>query len=200
MMNLRSEPAECRTTPKFLSLSRRIYCLLALTVTVADTASARTIPTVHKVDVANGAWVKRAYRACEGEVAGKSPLQVALRHYVKAAEPIPRRFLTVVGSDSALSEMGTKVLGEFGPTYYYAGSDAVKAALKDKLERVGPYPALLVVLRGNKKVNANTQSIRLGGHYVSGEFDGKVATSRAYTLNCVAAGWVIKESKEESAK
>ncbi|MEO7362723.1 MAG: hypothetical protein ABI120_20495 [Gemmatimonadaceae bacterium] len=146
------------------------------------------------------AFVNGGVRACEREVAGKSPLQVALRHYVKMANPVARRFLTVVGSDSALSETGTKVLSEFGPTYYYAGSDAAKAALKDKLERVGPYPALLVVLRSNTRVNATTHSVRLGGHYVSGEFDGKVATSRAYTMTCAAAGWVIKESKEEHSK
>lgn len=224
-MNLRSERIACVVTHNPLARGCRALVFAALAVTVSGAGNAMASQSVHdqmnvrpttfqrilrapivdqlsvyKGDVANTAGVKSFARACEGETAGKSPLQVALRHYIKGAEPIPRRFLSVVGTDSAVSEAGMKVLAEYGPTYYYTGSDAVKAKLKDNLERIGPYPALLVVVRSNKKVNATTQSVRVGGHYISGEFDGKVATSREYTLLCAEAGWVIKESKEEPAK
>lgn len=210
-MNLRSGLAAYVTIPMSREATCRICALLVLAATVSHAGHAAGSPStgspafhtpiVHQsVDVVSVPWVNTGLRACDGEVPGKSPLQVALRHYVKGADPVPRRFLTVVGSDSAMSEMGTKVLAEYGPTYYWAGSEKSKADLREKLERVGPYPALLVVLRANTKVNATTQSIRLGGHYVTGEFDGKLATSRQYTITCSAAGWVIKDTKEEPAK
>ena len=206
MINLRSEPDACRPTPNAPSAARgtlRAVCirfgyLLLMSAGLARDGNATGALVLHPN--ADNAWLVRHQQTCDGEVAGQSPLQVALRHYVKAADPVPRRFLTAVGSDSAISEMGSKVLSEYGPTYYYAGSDAVKAALKDKLERIGPSPALLVVLRRNKPLNATTQTVRLGGHYISGEFDGKLATSRMYTLRCAAAGWAITESREEPAK
>lgn len=211
MNNLRSGLAARVNMLVSRSTTRRVYALLVIGTTASQSGNAAGLPSakraevftpvgLHSVDVASGLWVNTSPRACEKEVPGKSPLQVALRHYVKGADPIPRRFLTVVGSDSALPEMGTKVLAEYGPTYYWAGSEKSKADLREKLERVGPYPALLVVIRGNTKVNATTQSIRLGGHYVTGEFHGKVATSRQYSVTCGAAGWVIKDTKEEPAK
>lgn len=137
-----------------------------------------------------------ARQACQA-VAGKSALQLALRHYIKAAVPLPRRFLIAAGTDSGMSDAAMKTLVEFGPTYYYAGSEAVKAKLRDKLTTVGPWPALLVVLRGDKKIGTSTEIIRLGGHYVTGEFDGQHAVSREYTMSCGAAGWTLKSVKEE---
>ena len=125
-------------------------------------------------------------------------MDLALRHFVKAAIPLPRRFLIAAGTDSALSDTDMKTLvAEFGPTYYYAGSEASKAKLRDKLSTVGPWPVLLVVLRGDKKIGPTTELIRLGGHYVTGEFDGKVAVSREYTMTCGGAGWTLKDVKEE---
>lgn len=197
----------CGVTPKSQLSKRWVNALLLVALVSRTGHAAGTIATPYinrdrapltKIPL-KSLW-NVSLRACEGETPGKSPLQVALRHYVKAADPIPRRFLTTVGTDTAVSEMGTKVLNEFGPTYYYAGSETAKAALREKLERVGPYPALLVVVRSDKKLNATTQAVRLGGHYVTGEFHGKVAVTRQYTLSCETSGWVIKDTKEEPPK
>lgn len=130
-------------------------------------------------------------------VAGKSALQLALRHYIKAAVPLPRRFLIAAGTDSGMSDAAMKTLVEFGPSYYYAGSETVKAKLRDKLTTIGPWPVLLIVVRSDKKIGTSTAVIRLGGHYVTGEFDGKHAVSREYTMSCGAAGWTVKDVKEE---
>ena len=130
-------------------------------------------------------------------VAGKSALQLALRHYIKAAVPLPRRFLVAAGTDSGMSDAAMKTLIEFGPSYYYTGSEAAKAKLRDKLTTVGPWPVLLIVLRSDKKIRTTTEVIRLGGHYVTGEFDGQHAISREYTMSCGAAGWTVKDVKEE---
>ncbi|MEP6832803.1 MAG: hypothetical protein ABJB74_05385 [Gemmatimonas sp.] len=128
-------------------------------------------------------------------------MQLALRHFVKAAVPLPRRFLVAAGTDSALSDTEMKALvAEFGPTYYYAGSEASKAKLRDKMTALGPWPAMLVVKRGDKKIGTTTEVIRLGGHYVTGEFDGKAAVSREYTLTCGVDGWILKDVKEEKGK
>ncbi|MEO7996433.1 MAG: hypothetical protein ABI852_03250 [Gemmatimonadaceae bacterium] len=216
MMNLRSARSVCGATPKsqpstrwggqrWVSQRRVVALLLATLVSRTGHAAGTTAtPYIHEdratpTRIPDASWDERL-RACEGETPGKSPLQIALRHYVKGADPIPRRFLTTVGNDSAVSEMGTKVLAEFGPTYYYAGSETAKAALREKLERVGPYPALLVVVRTDKKLNATTQIVRLGGHYITGEFNGKLALSRQYTISCGTSGWVIKDTKEEPPK
>lgn len=124
-------------------------------------------------------------------------MQLALRHYVKAAVPLPRRFLIAAGTDSALSDGDMKTLvAEFGPTYYYAGSEAVKAKLRDKLSSLGPWPAMLVVKRADRKTGTTSEVIRLGGHYVTGEFDGRAAITREYTLTCGVDGWIIKDVKE----
>ncbi|MEO7363426.1 MAG: hypothetical protein ABI120_24040 [Gemmatimonadaceae bacterium] len=131
-------------------------------------------------------------------VAGKLPMELALRHFVKAAVPFPRRFLIAAGTDSALSDTDMKALvAEFGPTYYYAGSEASKAKLRDKLTNLGPWPVMLIVKRSDKKVGTTAEIIRLGGHYVTGEFDGKSATTREYSLTCGVDGWILKEVKEE---
>jgi len=131
-------------------------------------------------------------------LAGKLPMELALRHFVKVAVPLPRRFLIAAGTDSALSDTDMKALvAEFGPTYYYAGSEASKAKLRDKLTTIGPWPVMLIVKRSDKKVGTTLEIIRLGGHYVTGEFDGKSAITREYTLTCGVDGWILKGVKEE---
>lgn len=137
--------------------------------------------------------------ACANEVAGKLPLQLALRHFIKKATPKPMRFLVAAGTDSALSEMGAKVLQEFGPMYYYAGSEATRQKVRERLDIVGPFPALLIVKRSGPKPTGNTETIRLGGHYVTGEHDGKKAESNEYTFVCGPSGWTLKGVKVEGA-
>ena len=178
--------------PQYLPI---LLFVLALTGATPQSGAALTVgsgtTSKHSDDVIGGRW-----QGCQ-PVAGKSALQLALRHYIKAAVPLPRRFLIAAGTDSGMSDAAMKTLVEFGPSYYYAGSEAVKAKLRDKLTTVGPWPALLVVLRGDMKIGTSTEIIRLGGHYVTGEFDGQHAVSREYTMTCGAAGWTLKSVKEE---
>lgn len=179
-------------------LLQALLVLTALASALPQSAAALTAATGSDVIPHDSFRTSVTWQACQ-PVAGKSALQVALRHYVKAAVPLPRRFLIAAGTDSGMSDAAMKTLVEFGPTYYYAGSEAAKAKLREKLETVGPWPALLVVLRSEKKVGTTTEIIRLGGHYVTGEFDGRHAVSREYTMTCGAAGWVVKDAKEEKA-
>jgi hypothetical protein len=140
-----------------------------------------------------------ASAACATEVSGKLPIQLALRHYIKQTTPKPMRFLVAAGTDSALSETGAKVLQEFGPMYYYAGGEAAMQKVRERLDIVGPFPALLVVKRSSAKPTSSTEIIRLGGHFVTGEHDGKKAGSSQYTFVCGAGGWTMKDVKTEAA-
>jgi hypothetical protein len=141
----------------------------------------------------------RAAYACATQVAGKLPMQQALRHYIKQAKPRPMRFLIAAGTDSALSESAAKVLQEFGPMYYYGGTEAAKLKVRERLELVGPFPALLIVKRSAAKPTSTTEIIRLGGHYVTGENDGQQTESSQYTFVCGAAGWVMQGVKPEGS-
>jgi|GEM_PF-2141487 len=157
-------------------------------------ANATSVRTHWRLPGANA-----ANAACATEAIGKLPIQLALRHYVKQANPKPMRFLVAAGTDSALSEMGAKVLQEFGPMYYYAGNDAAKQKLRERLDLVGPFPALLVVKRRSAKPSGNTEVIRLGGHYLTGEHDGMQAAANEYTYVCRPGGWEMKRVKAEGA-
>lgn len=127
-------------------------------------------------------------------------MQVALRHFAKNADPLPRRFLNAAGTDSALSDVAMKTLTELGPTYYWAGNDAAKAKLRDKLETVGPWPALLVVVRSEKKTSATAATVRLGGTYLTGQMHGKALPTSTYTMSCNVAGWtIVKTLKDQDA-
>lgn len=138
-------------------------------------------------------------RACATSEPGKLPVQIALRHYVRNVDPKANRYLIAVGTDSTLSEPGERTLQEFGPTYYYAGSDAAKAKVRDRMLEIGPYPALLVVRRASAKPTSRRETVRLGGYYVTGEHDGKVAPSRIYSFSCGAKGWTMTDNKLENA-
>lgn len=83
--------------------------------------------------------------------------------------------------------------------YYYGGNDAARKQVLERLDLVGPFPALLIVKRASPKPSANAEIVRLGGHYLTGEHDGKQSESNEYTLVCGAGGWVVKGVKTESA-
>lgn len=113
---------------------------------------------------------------------------------------MPRRFLNAAGTDSALSDIAMKTLTELGPTYYWAGNDAAKAKLREKLENVGPWPALLVVVRGEKKTSATVATVRIGGTYLTGQMHGKAVPTTTYTMSCSVAGWtIVKALKDQDA-
>ncbi|MEP6764626.1 MAG: hypothetical protein ABJB66_09965 [Gemmatimonadaceae bacterium] len=137
----------------------------------------------------------KAEKGCVAE-AGSSAATVAIRDFIKNSEPKPMRFLSAAGTDSAVPDEGLRALQDKGPTYFYAGSEEQKKKVRDKIELAGPFTALLIVMRSDKKNADGTEVVSLGGHYLTGEFDGKVAPARAYTMSCDTAGWSIKSKAD----
>ncbi|BAH37553.1 MAG TPA: hypothetical protein DGD08_15375 [Gemmatimonas aurantiaca] len=115
---------------------------------------------------------------------------VAVREFITYARPTPQRFLSAAGTDSALPDDGFKVLQDKGPTYFYTSDPKGQAQVREKLEYSGPYASMLVVYRGKTEAdNGNTVTVTLGGHYVGGEHDGKVADNRTMVVRCDTTGW-----------
>jgi hypothetical protein len=115
---------------------------------------------------------------------------VAVRDYITNARPTPQRFLNAAGTDSALPDDGFKVLQDKGPTYFYTSDPKGQAQVRERLEYSGPYASMLVVYRGKTEAdNGNMVTVTLGGHYVGGEHDGKVADNRSIAVRCDTTGW-----------
>ena len=132
--------------------------------------------------------------ACrEGEV---RTLQLAVAEYVKQVTPKPERFLTAAGTDSALPDPGVQVLQDKGPLYYFPGDPAQQANVRAQLHEKGDYTTLLVVPRGST-VAARSASVRLAGHFVGGEEDGRAAGERNYAFACDSAGWRMTRAAPE---
>ena len=89
-------------------------------------------------------------------------------------------------------------LQDKGPTYFYAGKETQKAKVREKLEQAGPFTALLVVMRADRKNTDGTRTVDLGGHFVTGKYDGKETPSRSYTFKCDTAGWAMASKKDGS--
>jgi hypothetical protein len=120
---------------------------------------------------------------------GVNPGALAVSDYIKTADPKPMRFLTAAGTDSAISDEGMPSLQDKGPTYFYAGKETQKAKVRAKLEEAGPFTALLVVMRADRKNADGTRTITLGGHFVTGQYDGKETPVSTYTFSCDSSGW-----------
>jgi hypothetical protein len=119
-----------------------------------------------------------------------TPVSLAVLDYIKSASPTPQRYLSAYGSDSAVPDDGFKVLQDKGPTYFYNSDPKAQQQLKDKLASVGPYATLLVVYRGKDEANnGNLVTVKLGGHYVGGEHDGKPAQEKQIAVRCDSTGW-----------
>jgi hypothetical protein len=126
---------------------------------------------------------------------------VAFREYIKGTLPTPQRFLTAAGTDSAAPDDGFRAMQDKGPSYFYSGDTVAQRKIREKLAEVGPYASLLIVLRGTTtSPGGDTVTMRLGGHYVGGEHDGKVATNRAVTVVCRDSLWRLGTMTEEPAK
>ena len=134
--------------------------------------------------------------ACRG--GGERTLELAVAEYVKQATPKPQRFLTAPGTDSALPDPGVRVLQDKGPLYYYPADPAQQAAVRAQLRDKGDYTTLLVVPRGSN-VGERAGTIRLGGHFVGGEEDGRSAGDRSYAFTCDSAGWRLTRAAVEKS-
>lgn len=123
-------------------------------------------------------------------------LQLAVREYVKQAVPKPQRFLVSVGTDSALPEPGQRALQDLGPMYLFPGSAALQAQMRALLHDKGDYTTLLVVLRDATRRDSSA-IVRLDGHYVGGEEDGRAAGPRVYQVGCSAGTWRVAGAAPE---
>ena len=128
-----------------------------------------------------------------------TPVGLAVLDFITKAEPLPKRFLSAAGTDSAVPDDGFKVLQDKGPTYFYSSDTVAQRKIREKLEEVGPYPSMLVVFRGTTAADqGHTVTVRLGGHYVGGDDNGQLAPTRSYELRCDSTGWKVASSKTEA--
>lgn len=124
---------------------------------------------------------------------GGIAVRVAVAEYIRLAEPAPQRFLSGVGPEGPLMpEAGFRALQDKGPTYLYPADPAGQATVRKKLAEVGPYTSLLVTYGGMQVLaGGNEASVRLGGQYVGGTYDGRGAAARVLRLRCDGATWVV---------
>lgn len=173
-------------------MHRRPRPLLAATMTL-------TVPTVLALAACGGGGDAGAKddagnnQAATGPACASSdttPVALAVLDYITGADPFPQRFLSAVGTDSAVPDDGFKVLQDKGPTYFYSSDPKLQAQVKEKLISAGPYTSLLVVYKGKTESDGgNTVTVSLAGHYVSGEHDGKAAAPRQVVVQCDTSGW-----------
>lgn len=150
---------------------------------------------------ADGAKARDAKLATTPSCAGadSTAIGLAVLDFITKAEPLPKRFLSAAGTDSAVPDDGFAMLQEKGPTYFYSSDSVAQRKIREKLEEVGPYPSMLVVFRGSTETeNGNTVTVRLGGHYVGGDDNGTVSPTRSFEMRCDTTGWKIAASKTEA--
>ncbi|GLC27098.1 hypothetical protein [Roseisolibacter agri] len=123
-------------------------------------------------------------------------LTLAVREYIKQATPKPQRFLVSVGTDSALPEAGQRALQDKGPMYLFPAQPALQQQMRTLLHDKGDYTTLLLVLRDATRRDS-TATVRLDGHYVGGEDDGKPAGPRVYQVSCAAGKWRLAGAAPE---
>ena len=121
----------------------------------------------------------------------------AVLDFVRSAKPTPQRFLIAAGTDSALPDAGLSALQSKGPTYLYPRDAAQQAKLKEKLASIGSYNTLLVTLRDQQRLSATRSVVRLGGTYVGGAADGRMAAPRSIFFACQGTAWKVLTAEQE---
>lgn len=179
---------------------RPLVPALALVALAACGGDARPVSG----DSAAGDNLVARTRAAAGRVEGPrvcaegtdDALTLAVREYIKTATPKPQRFLVSVGTDSALSEAGQRALQDKGPMYLFPAQPALQQQMRTLLHDKGDYTTLLLVLRDATRRDS-TAIVRLDGHYVGGEEDGRPAGPRVYQVSCAAGKWTLAGAAPE---
>ena len=128
-------------------------------------------------------------------------LYLAYAEYINTTKPAGLRFLTAAGTDSAAPDDAFRAMQDKGPSYFYGGDSAAKLKIREKLESVGPFASLLIVHRGaTPSAAGDTVTVRLGGYYIGGELEGKVATSKTIVVVCADSAWKVASTKDEPAQ
>ena len=124
---------------------------------------------------------------------------VAIKEYIRGTVPTPQRFLTAAGTDSAVPVDGFRAMQDKGPSFYYGSDPVGQKKIRDKLANDGPYASLLIVVRGTTRSRAgDTVTMRLGGHYIGGEHEGKMSTARAVSVVCRDSTWKMSKVADEA--
>ena len=117
---------------------------------------------------------------------------LAYLEFIKDTKPTAQRFLSAAGTDSAAPEDGFQAMQRKGPSYFYGGDSVAKRKIREKLASIGPYASLLIVQRSSAtSPGGDSVTLTLGGHYVGGELEGKVADSKRLTVVCADSAWKV---------
>jgi hypothetical protein len=114
-----------------------------------------------------------------------TPVALAVRDFIAAADPVPQRFLTAATTDSALPRAAEAVVERKGPLFLWLPDPTAQAAMRTKLEGDGPWINMLVIVRGEARQADGSVEVRVGGHYVGGETDGRESPEMRFTVVCV---------------
>jgi hypothetical protein len=132
-----------------------------------------------------------------------APVALAVRDFITAAEPTPQRFLTAATTDSALPRTAEAVVERKGPLFLWLPDAAAQLAMRTKLEGDGPWVNMLVIVRGETVQPDGTVAVRVGGHYIGGEWHGRESPEVHFTIECQAgepAAWrVIEAARSDGA-
>jgi hypothetical protein len=115
----------------------------------------------------------------------------AVTQYIASTQPKPLRFLYMSGTDSMLPDGGVRALQDKGPTYLWPADAKQQPIVRKRLDDAGPWNALLVTYRGTVPGGAGSGEsvrVRLGGHWIGHEDDGKSLAPKAATFECRSVG------------
>ena len=147
----------------------------------------------------DGAAARGGAQAC-AQPPGDSAYFVATQEYLKGLTPKPRRFLSPVGTDSALPDAAFKALQDNGPSYLYPSDPAGQKKVLDRLEEVGPWTALLVSWHGVERLGESAAVIHLRGHFLLGADSNAQATqARLVRFDCEGGRWRFTRTEDERA-
>jgi len=122
------------------------------------------------------------------------PVALAVLDYITTAEPKPLRFLNAVTTDSALPSAAEVVVQDKGPTFYWLPQEKNQLQIREKLERDGDWPTMLVVVRGDEVSADGSHAVRVGGSYIGQPHEALVSPEKRYTVRCQVDSvgtWVI---------
>lgn len=120
-------------------------------------------------------------------------LDSAVRSYIAGRSPTPLRFLTAVGTDSAMPNAGMLVLQDKGPTYLFPADSTSQAKVRERLNEAA-WASLLVTYHGIESTGEDAATVRLGGTWVSGELDGQSAGHEDVGFICREGSWTPIDS------
>lgn len=115
----------------------------------------------------------------------------AVAQFIATTEPKPLRFLYMSGTDSMLPDGGVRALQDKGPTYLWPADAKQQPIVRKRLSDAGPWNALLVTYRGTVPSGVATGEgvrVRLGGHWIGHDDDGKSLPPKAATFECRSVG------------